>query len=167
MIAATAPWRDSAVDEMSIEERIVRLAHECFCAELLEEGWRPGPAIDFEAKTHTALKAYDELTALQKERLREAVALPDCDVVYALSHAGAIALKTPPLCLADMRVGREVHDGCNEDEPDAVGRITDWKVADEATGRLATITVQWPDGSVVEYDGADDRIFPVEWPEDE
>jgi hypothetical protein len=41
---------------MSIEEQIARLTHRCFCIELLEEGWCPGPTIDFEAKTHDALK---------------------------------------------------------------------------------------------------------------
>jgi hypothetical protein len=154
------------VNEMSIEEQIARLAHRCSCIELLEEGWRPGPTIDFEAKTHNALKPFDELTALQKERLREAIELAECDVEQVLRHAGAVAMRTPPFCLVDMRVGREVKDGW-VDGDSAVGRITDWTVADEQTGRLATITVKWPDGSVVEYDASEDRIYRAEWPENE
>jgi hypothetical protein len=91
--------------------------------------------------------------------------LAECNVEEVLRHAGAVALRTRRFCLSDMHIGRKVR-GPASRYGESVGRISAWTIADEATGRLASITVEWPDGSTAEFDPAEERVFPAEWPDE-
>ena len=64
----TADW----IDGHDLE-RLARMEHERWAADLRREGWRHGPARDPELRTHPSLVEYDDLSESERDKDRNAV----------------------------------------------------------------------------------------------
>jgi hypothetical protein len=146
------------MDFSTLTDDIAAAAHRCWCRHMLSSGWRQGDRVDPALKIHDALRPYEELSAFDRAVLRDQVESEELD--SALARAAEYALLERELSAADLRQGMAVR--LAGGDAAEVGRVISWDARDTATGRLRSITVEWPDGQRAEYFPAERLLVPVE-----
>lgn len=146
------------MDFSDLNDAIAAVAHRCWCKRMLEDGWRPGKIFDAEAKIHDEIRPYDQLSAFCRAKLRRQVGWDELD--KDLAKSAADALMCPEFSAHDLYVGMRVR--FVDDPAGDIGRVIGWEGIDEETGMIESITVEWPNGEVVEYAPNDEAITPVD-----
>lgn len=139
-----------------LEDTIRRLAvaaHACWCNEMCDAGWRPGP---FSAanRTHDALVDFDDLEVADQRRTLRSLRF-DGTAEYLAELLDYPREGTPELQPEDMRMGRRValvpEEGMDDLPTNATqGQVVSWSI-NPATGDLDLVRVRWDDGSESEH----------------
>jgi RyR domain-containing protein len=132
--------------------KIAKLAHECWCRAMLEEGWQFGARFDEEAGTHNALCPFEELSPLERDQI--AIGIENEELENTMTRCVDLCIQRGPareFAAEEMRVGLRVR---TTGEPADYGHVVSWEVEDAELGRLGNIRIQWDDGTVQEHHAA-------------
>ncbi len=144
---------------------IARVAHQCWCAHMLAEGWRPGDRYDPDAKAHDSLRPFDELSPFGQDDIVQSVQdlaleesfVESLDTVY-WSRNGRLRELTEQ----EMRVGLAVW--YPEGDTSLRGKVVSWEVENPQIGRLEGICVKWENGEVIDYAARECELAIVDQP---
>lgn len=134
-------------------EGLAAIAHACWCAKLLGEGWRLGP-YNPPGRTHDSLVAFESLDPLDRQSAVDSVRALDLEgllaraIEYDHGPAREFTLKEMVKDLEVVWADAPATPGI--DSAADRGRIQSWNV-DASTGRLSLIQVRWADGSLSEH----------------
>lgn len=141
----------------NLTDELAALAHRAWCVRMLEMGWKPGKLLDPEAMTHDAIRPYPDLTEEDREQLRLRVVWDELE--EHLAEAVHDPLMERELSARDLYAGMRVKLCDHEDGP--IGKVVSWRLMEGLTTVVEAISVQWPDGRVVEFCPAERVIVPV------
>ena len=124
--------------------KIAKLAHECWCRQMMEDGWTAGDRFDPVAKIHDALRPFEALAPFDRDCAAMGV---ECDELQQRLAESVRFSRGPDreFTAGEMRVGLPVR-GAEAKDPGqatAFGQVQSWEVEDPQTGRLRYIRVQW------------------------
>lgn len=146
------------MDFSNLADEIAALAHRCWCKRMLEAGWRPGKLLDPAAKTHDAIRPYQDITPEDRARMRQCVT--NEPMAEWLAKSIDIVLTDRELSARDLFVGMRVRqvDG----DPEEIGTVLSWTFSPSEPDLLDLITVEWRNGEVCEYSPAEHEFEPLD-----
>lgn len=149
--------RQAAKVPNALRPDIAKAAHAIWRERMIKDGWQPGDRTDPEAKVHTWLCPFENLSPLVRDRIAEW--LDSIEIAATLSDCVRNAASDQSLSTHDLKIGALVRLSTRP-EPDAdyedpVGRIKAWETVRPGSGIINSITVTWPNGDTSDY-AADD-----------